>query len=234
MLPELERLLILQDRDRKVRALRQEQKNVPLERKGLEERLASGQKSLEALKLKGKETEVERKKLENEAEARRTQIAKYQAQKFQTRKNEEFQALSNEIERFEKESQTIEDHELELMEVGEKQRVAVSEAEKEYTATKAQVAKQTTDLATKTQAIEEQLAALETDRAKRAAEIEEELLDTYTRLFQTKNGDAIVPLEHDVCMGCHTKVTPSTAATCRAGKVLVQCENCARILYRGE
>lgn len=234
MLPELERLLILQDRDRKVRALRQEQKNVPLERKGLEERLAAAQKNLEALKLKGKETEVERKKLENEAEARRTQIAKYQAQKFQTRKNEEFQALSNEIERFEKEIQTIEDQELELMEVGEKQRITVAEAEKEFAATKAQAARQSADLAAKTEAIEQQLAELETDRAKLAAEVEEELLDTYTRLFQTKNGDAIVPLEHDVCMGCHTKVTPSTSATCRAGKLLVQCENCARILYRGE
>ena len=87
MLPEIERLLILQDRDRKLRALRNELKSAPLERKALEEKLAAAQKSLDALKLKGKETEVERKKLENEAETRRTQIAKFQTQKFQTRKN---------------------------------------------------------------------------------------------------------------------------------------------------
>ncbi len=35
MLPDIERLLILQDRDKKVRALRAALKNVPLERKAL-------------------------------------------------------------------------------------------------------------------------------------------------------------------------------------------------------
>lgn len=234
MLPELERLLILQDRDRKLRALRNELKSAPLEQKAVEEKLAAAQKSLDALKLKGKETEVERKKLENEAETRRTQIAKFQTQKFQTRKNEEFQALSNEIARFEKEIREIEDRELELMESAEKQRASITEADREFAATKAQVARQTTDLGAKVQNIEGQLATLEAERAKFAEALEEDLADTYERLFATKNGEAIVPLNHDVCMGCHTKVTPSTAASARAGKQIVQCENCARLLYRGE
>src|SRR4051812_8781057 len=109
MLSEIEQLLILQDRDRKIRSRRVELTNAPLERKGCEQRLASAEKAVEAAKLKGKEIEVERKKLENEAEAKRGQIAKFQTQKFQTRKNEEFQALNHEIERFEKDIQSIED-----------------------------------------------------------------------------------------------------------------------------
>ena len=36
MLPEIEQLLVLQDRDQKIRTLRQELKIVPLERKELE------------------------------------------------------------------------------------------------------------------------------------------------------------------------------------------------------
>src|SRR4051812_39477385 len=131
MLSEIEQLLTLQDRDRKIRTRRVELTNAPLERKSCEERLAAVQKAVEAAKLKGKEIEVERKKLENEAETRRSQIAKFQTQKFQTRKNEEFQALSHEIERFEKEIQTIEDRELELMEDAEKQKAVVAQAEKE-------------------------------------------------------------------------------------------------------
>jgi len=86
MLSEIEQLLILQDRDRKIRHRRVELTNAPLERKGCEDRLAAAQKGVEAAKLKGKEIEVERKKLENDAQTRREQIAKFQTQKFQTRR----------------------------------------------------------------------------------------------------------------------------------------------------
>ena len=58
---------LLQDRDRKIRTLKQELKLAPLERKELDERLADAVKKLEAMKLKAKEIEVERKKLENDA-----------------------------------------------------------------------------------------------------------------------------------------------------------------------
>jgi uncharacterized protein len=234
MLQEIEQLLILQDRDRKTRALRQELKTAPLERKGAEDRLTGAQKQLDAAKLKGKEIEVERKKLENEAETKRAQIAKFQLQKFQTRKNEEFQALSHEIGRYEKDIQTIEDQELELMEAAEKQKAVIASAEQHLAVTKTQSAKQAGDIETKIKAIEEQLLSLDGERAKIASGIDEELIDTFQRLFHTKNGEAIVPLDHDVCMGCHMKVTPTTAAKCKAGKEVVHCEQCGRILYRGD
>jgi predicted nucleic acid-binding Zn-ribbon protein len=234
MLSEIEQLLILQDRDRKIRTRRVELTNAPLERKGCEDRLAAAQKSVETAKLKGKEIEVERKKLENDAQTRREQIAKFQTQKFQTRKNEEFQALNHEIERFEKDIQSIEDRELELMESAEKQKAAVAEAEKELAATKAQVARQLADIAAKITALEEQLGALDTERAQIAGGLDEDLRDGYERLFKTKNGEAVVPLEHEVCNGCHMKVTPTTIAKCKAGKEVVHCEQCGRILYRGD
>src|SRR5688572_33006743 len=97
MLPEIEKLLVLQDRDRKIRTVKQELKFAPLERKELDERLAAALKRQVAVKLKAKEIEVERKKLENEAQAKRDTINKYQSQKFQTRKDEDFEALNKEI-----------------------------------------------------------------------------------------------------------------------------------------
>jgi predicted nucleic acid-binding Zn-ribbon protein len=153
MLPEIEKLLVIQDRDRKIRALKQELKLAPLERKDLDEKLADAVKKLEAVKLKAKEIEVERKKLENEVQAKRDSIAKFQTQKFQTRKNEEFQALSNEIKRYEGEIQTIEDRELDLMESGDKAKVQIAETEKETKAVKEQVEKQLANIAAKIDAV---------------------------------------------------------------------------------
>ncbi|MEI9894647.1 MAG: hypothetical protein WDN28_12355, partial [Chthoniobacter sp.] len=152
MLPEIEKLLVLQDRDRKIRALKQELKLAPLERKELDEKLAEALKKFEAVKLKAKEIEVERKKLENEVQAKRDSINKFQTQKFQTRKNEEFQALNNEIKRYEGDITAIEDRELELMESGEKAKISIAETERETQAIKVQVERQLADIAGKIEA----------------------------------------------------------------------------------
>lgn len=233
MLPEIEKLLVVQDRDRKIRALKLELKLAPTERKEFEDKQVEAIKKLEAVKLKAKEIEVERKKLENDVQSRKDTIAKYQTQKFQTRKNEEFQALSNEIKRYEGEIQTIEDRELELMESADTMKVQVAETEKETQAVKAQVERQLANITSKIDAVGAQLKEIEADRAKLAAEIDEDLLDIYNRLFTSKH-EAVVALEHDVCMGCHMKVTTQTVVRVKGNREIVHCEQCGRILYPGE
>jgi predicted nucleic acid-binding Zn-ribbon protein len=233
MLPEIEKLLVLQDRDRKIRTLKQELKMAPLESKELDEKLAAATKHLEAVKLKAKEIEVERKKLEIEAQAKRDTIAKYQTQKFQTRKNEEFQALNNEITRYEGEIRGIEDRELELMESAETAKGLIATTDKETQAVKAQVERQLADIKAKTAALAGQLAELEKERAGLAEGVEEDLLDTFNRLFANKS-EAVVALDHDVCTGCHMKITTQTSVRVKGGREIVHCEQCGRILYAAE
>lgn len=233
MLKEIEDLLVLQDRDRKIRALKNELRTAPLERKQLDEKLSGSQAGLERAKGKGREIEVERKRLELDVQAKREQIAKYQTQKFQTRKNEEFQAMTTAIEHLERDIGLLEDRELELMESTEQLRPEIAEADKGAQATKALVARQQTDLGEKVAAVERQISGLEAERAELAAKIDDDLRDTYERLFASK-GEAVVALEHEVCTGCHMKVTASTNARARSRREIVQCEQCSRILYYSE
>ncbi len=234
MLAEIEQLLVLQDRDRKIRTLRQELKNVPLERKDLESRLASQTEQLNAVKQRAKEIEVEKKKLEVEAQAKRDSIAKFKTQQFQTRKNEEFQALGNEIKHFEADIQQIEDRELDLMEEAEKVKSSIAIADKDFAQAKTQIDSQLADLEGKVGSLEKQLAELEAERTTIAEKIDEDLLDRYSRLFASKGDAAVVPLEHEVCMGCHMKITTQTAVRVRGEKEVVSCEQCGRILYYAE
>jgi predicted nucleic acid-binding Zn-ribbon protein len=231
MLKEIEDLLVLQDRDRKIRALKNELKTAPLERKQLDEKLAGIQAAFEQSKLKGKTIEVERKKLENEAQSKRDQINKYQTQKFQTKKNDEYQAITTAIEHLERDISLIEDKELELMESAEQLRPETTRAEQAAAAAKTQVASQQADLNTKVAAVQEQIGKLEEERTRLASNVEEDLRDVYDRLFAAK-GEAVVPLENEVCTGCHMKVTASTNNRVKTGKEVVQCEQCNRILYR--
>lgn len=230
MLKELEQLLVLQDRDKKLRTLRQEQKQAPLERRQLDEKLSSAQATLEAVRLKAKEVEVQRKSLEIDAQSKREQIAKYQVQKFQTRKNDEFAAINTAIQHLEDDIRKIEDRELELMEETESLKPQIATADQTNQATKTQVAGQVKDLETKSAAIAQQISKLEAERATLAQDVDEDLLDQYERLFKNK-GEALVALEHEVCTGCHMKVTASTVARTRGGREVVNCEQCGRILY---
>ncbi len=231
MLKEIEQLLILQNRDSKISTMKLELKMAPAERAQLEQKLESSGARLESAKLELREIEVERKKLENEAQSKRDGIAKFKTQQFQTRKNEEFQALNNEISRHQKDIQTIEDRELELMENAEKVKAQVKTAEGELQVAKTQINRELADIDAKTKVIETHLKQAETEREQLSKEIEEDLLERYERLFASKGDVAVVELEHEVCMGCHMKITTQTAVRVKAKREIMSCEQCGRILY---
>jgi uncharacterized protein len=230
---ELEQLLVLQDRAQKIRQIQNEIKTLPLERKSLDGQLASSQAHLEATRHKAKELEVHRKKLELDVGTRETTIAKLRTQQYETRKNDEFQAMGNEIKRYEDEIRKIEDEELEVMDQTDRIKAEVSIEEKKASQISDSIKRQMADLESKGKTLEERLAGLTKEREEIAARIDEDLLERFNRLFVSKGDAAVVALEHDVCTGCHMKVTTATSVHVRTGREIVSCEQCGRILYDG-
>jgi predicted nucleic acid-binding Zn-ribbon protein len=229
--PELEQLLILQDRQQKIRQIQTEIETVPMRRKNLEAQLAASASAVDVLKQKARQLEMDRKKLELDAGTRTESISRLKTQQYQTRKNDEFQALGHEIERYEHEIRKIEDEELELMVQADKIKVDLTEEEKTAASVRESIARQTADLDERSKALQSRLEELTRERADLAEKIDEDSLALFERLFKSKGDAAIVAIEHGVCTGCHMKVTSATAASARAGKEIVSCENCGRILY---
>ncbi len=145
-----------------------------------------------------------------------------------------FQALNNEIKRYEKDIQSIEDRELELMEKADTMKSRVKTIESETQAEKTQINQELADLDAKSKSIETHLHQAEAARENLAKEMDEDLLDRYERLFASKGDLAVVPVEHEVCMGCHMKITTQTAVRVKAQKEIMNCEQCGRILYFAE
>jgi predicted nucleic acid-binding Zn-ribbon protein len=229
--PELEQLLVLQDRQQKIKQIQTEIETVPLQRKSLEAQLAASVAGVEALKQKNRHVEMDRKKLELDVGTRAETIARLKTQQYQTRKNDEFQAIGHEIERYENEIRKIEDEELELMVQADTIKVDLAEEEKKAGVVRESIARQTKDLEAKSTTLQSQLEELSKERAEIAGKIDEDLLSRFERLFKSKGDAVVVALEHEVCTGCHMKVTTQTAHRVKAGKEIVSCENCGRILY---
>jgi len=186
---------------------------------------------VETLRQTVRQAEVDRKRLELDVGTRAESVSRLKTQQYQTRKNDEFQAIGHEIERYENEIRKIEDDELELMVLADKIKADLAAEETKAAATRDSIARQTTDLDEKSKALESQLQGLTTERSNLATKIDEDLLARFESLFKSKGDAVVVAIEHGVCTGCHMKVTTATAAGVKAGKEIVSCENCGRILY---
>src|SRR5213080_3699270 len=174
--PDLEQLLVLQDRQQKIKQIQTEVHTLPLQRKNLEEQLAANVAGVEALKQKARQVEMDRKKLELDVGTRTETISRLKTQQYQTRKNDEFQAIGHEIERYENEIRKIEDEELELMVQADKIKMDLSEEEKKAAAAKDSIARQTGDLESKSKTLQSHLEELTKERAEIAGKIDEDLL----------------------------------------------------------
>lgn len=231
---ELEQLLVLQDRAQQIRQVDAELRSVPLERKSLDAQVAAASANLEAVKNRARHVEMEKKKIELDVGTRNESIARLRTQQYETRKNDEFSAMGREIERYQHEISDLEDRELELMEQADQLKLQIVAEEKQTATSKEAIARQVSNLEAKETTLKRRLEELKHEREELAGKVDEDLLDRFNRLFTSKGDAAVVALEHDVCTGCHMKVTTATSVRVKAGKEIVSCEQCGRLLYSAE
>ena len=231
MLETIEKLLILQERDRRLHRLRTELAQIEPERQALKTKATEAQQALEQIKERVKHLESDRKNLELEVEGKKQLIAKYSLQQFQTRKNEEYRALAHEIELCKEEIVKIEDRELELMEQADAGQKDVVRKTQNAAEVRKLVEEQTAHLGSREQALKKEFAELEINREELAAAAGETARARYERLVKSKGENVVVGVQHGVCGGCHMRVPPQLLVSCQAQQELITCSNCGRILY---
>ena len=117
------------------------------------------------------------------------------------------------------------------MEEAESLAPELAAADKIHGEEKARLEAQITLLREKEKNLKIRVQEFEASRASACEGIDEELLERYVRLFETKNARAVVALEHDVCTGCHMKITAQTSLALRSDKTIVSCPQCGRLLH---
>ena len=231
MLSEIESLLVLQDRDQRILKLEHELKRIPTDQKRAEQRLANDLSAVAAAKSAIQENEMAIKGIELDIGVRKDTLTKLKVQQYETKKNDEFTALGNEVTRYTAEIDDFETSELELMEKSDALRTAHDKVKAALDLTQSMVDEEITQLAKKGSECSKQREEVIAERKSSAKNLDEDLLSLYERLMKSKGGDAIVSVDKGQCGGCHMKVVPSTMIHVQAEKEVTQCENCGRILY---
>ena len=234
--PLLEKLLILQDRDARRMALEAQLKAVPRDISAVEQKIAAEKAALDAARTELRELEARKKLLETEIGLAEETQGKYKTQQSQVRKNDEYQALGNQIETTAKEIEALEEQELETM-------YAIDEAKKRFAAAEAEVKANISGHENRIRTLHERTAQLATELESAQAAVAtarppvgEPALRVYDRIA-TRNTPVVVALRGDKCDGCHLKVSSEVESAVRGKGVessgqLATCDQCGRIVYR--
>jgi predicted nucleic acid-binding Zn-ribbon protein len=227
----LEKLLVLQDRDSKRLAFEQQLKGVPREIAAVEARIAAEKAAIEVAKAEWHGLESKKKLLEIEIKSAEEKVGKYKTQQSQVKKNDEYQALTHEIETTEKTIGTMEEQEIGVM-------LLIDEAKKRFAAAEGELKQNIKGHEGRIQTLREREKHLQGDvkaaqEAVAAArpEVVESQLRLYDRLAIKPGHPVCVTVNGDRCGGCHLKVPTHIVVQARNGTEIATCDQCGRIVY---
>src|ERR1041384_6851278 len=166
MLEVIDKLLILQECDRKLLTAQAELDQIGPQREMMLAKARASQGGLDAARTAAQKIESERKRLELEVESKKQQIERYSLQQFQTKKNEEYRALAHEIDMCKDAIFKIEDQQLELIEKAKSAAQEVAAAAKVSAELVKQVEAQIKGLNDREESLKRQLDELRADHEK--------------------------------------------------------------------
>jgi uncharacterized protein len=227
----LEKLLVLQERDSKRLAFEQQLKGVPREIAAVETKIAAEKAAIETAKAEWHGLESKKKLLEVEIKSAEEKIGKYKTQQSQVRKNDEYQALTHEIETTQQGIGTMEEQEIGIM-------FLIDEAKKRFAAAEAELKQNITGHEARIRTLRERGTHLQAD-VKAAQEavaaarpgVAEPQLRIYDRIAIKPGHPVCVTVNGDRCGGCHLKVPIHIVVQARAGLEITTCDQCGRIVY---
>ena len=200
----------IQKIDSKIDEINKVKGELPLEVQDLEDELAGLKTRIDNINSEIEEFNALTKQRKREIDQAKIQIANYKEQQNNVRNNREFDAISKEIE--------YQELEIELAEKRLKEYAAGVKAKKgELESIEAETAPQ--------------VAEYEAQAEQARAKVDDRLLAAYNRIRRSvRNGLAVVTVKRDACGGCFNRIPPQRQMDIRAGKKIIICEYCGRIL----
>ena len=230
MLPDIQRLLELQQVDREIQRLQEEVAALPRRVAEIESKLANTKGQVERAKATIKADENNRRKLEGDIQSLQQKISKYRDQSLDVKTNEQYKALMHEVGFAEQEIRIIEDKILEGMLDVEDNEKRLKAAEAELKAETAEIEKEKAEARRRTAEDEGQLADLTRQRDQLRSAIAGDLLRHYDRVLKLRR-TALAEARDHKCSACQLMLRPQVYNDVRTNEQIIICDSCQRILY---
>lgn len=190
------------------------------------------QSSFEAGKKSLKEIEVEQKNTEVELRLAEELIVKYKTQQMSVKKNEDYEALSHQIDDTHKKIDLLENKDLECLMAIDEQKKALRNLEEETLEKVQTVKKHIQCLEDEQSKVQASIDAIKQAYEKAKSNISPEALHMYENIKRhVKKPKFIVFLDGHSCTGCHLRVSNDIVQEVLSKHQLACCDQCGRILY---
>ena len=206
-----------------------------------ENQLRTLQNSFEAKKEEIQLARIQADRLELELKDADQTLVKYRAALNNAKSNKEYAAILTALNTTKADSSKTESQTLELMKNIDADQQQCDQIIQQIEQEKNQlneIRKQAEELAKKYEA---EIADIEQQWQQAASEVGTETLETFKRVAETYDGEALAEIEiHDnrsgvyTCGGCFMSLTTETANTLLSRDEIIRCPNCTRILYLKE
>ena len=238
MLKIIEKLLEVQDKDIRIFNLRKQIASVPAEKKKIMNVKTSAEADFEKSKKVVMELEKKIKSVDIEIATQKEKIRNLQTKSADIKKNDEYKAMLNEVELFNKKIKEFEDTQLEYWEELEAAKLNSDKGKKALEAAKARIETTVKDLEIRNSNCSDKIKKITEERALITKDVPKDLLNNYERIVKNHANSkvfrkALVSLQNDNCGGCFLKVTPQIKNKVRKVQI-VACEQCGALLYYGE
>jgi predicted nucleic acid-binding Zn-ribbon protein len=228
---ELSLLIELQELDLEIYRINDRLARIPAEREKIESEFRTQAAEFLQLQTRKEQMTAERKRLERDLADAQQHHEKYKQDLMRVRNEKEYTTALREIDATKKQISAFETDILKRIEELEK-----TDKEMETHAPEVERKRQEVDqlLAALDKEMEESQARtefLKQRRTEMVAEFPRAQLALYERMSRSKRGQALAEIRNGICTACRVKVRPKVYSDVRKGEVLIECENCGRILY---
>src|SRR5579859_828403 len=230
MLPDIDKLLELQEVDKEIRRLQAEVAALPKRVAVIEQKLAGTKAHLERVRNAAKGDEANRKKFEASIKDLQAKISKYRDQSLDVKTNDQYKALLHEIQFAEQEIRLNEDRILEVMVNVDAREKEVKAADAELKAETAEIEKEKEEARKVTAEDQKKLSEWNAKRDGLRHGISEDVLRHYERVMKHR-GTGLAEVRDHKCMGCQVMLRPQIYNEARSGQTVMVCESCQRIYY---
>jgi len=231
MLPDLERLIRLQQIDSFIESARRRVTDHPALVAALDTKLASANDAVASARQKVADNRTARAAVEKDLAMIQGRLSKFRDQLMEVKTNKEYQAMQKEIEVAQHEVRRLEDKILERMLEADDLTAAVKKAEAGLAQDQGAIAAERAALAQETERLRGELERVTRERAEVVAHVTPAVLGTYDTLIKGRRGLAVVEARDNLCSACHVRIRPQVYNEIRRGDTIHQCGSCQRILY---